>query len=142
MWNHTKEVMNCEIEDWIEDALAAQQLENRKMDSVNAQHVISRIQSRFVNGLPRVWWLGFWAINSRHPSETSKLSVLVTDPDAVGWFIPETEGGRSLVYRLTAKEVEVVIADCPFFEYYFLDITEQLLVAETDHNQFVVATPK
>lgn len=133
--------MHCEIEEWIENALTSLRLSHRSIDSVTSRRVLSATQSRFVSASPRVWWLGFSAVISRHPAETCKLSALVPEPDVLGWFIPETEGRGSRVYRLTAKEAESVIADCPFFEYYFLDAGEKRLIAETDHNQFVVAAP-
>lgn len=135
MLNHT------EIEDWIKNALTTLHFSDRSIDKPEAERMLSAIQKRFVSGSPRVWWLGFEAIRSGHPTETTKLSALVSQPDALGWFIPETESRAYLVYHLTAKETEAVIADCPFFEYYFWDAREHLLIAETDHNQFIVALP-
>jgi hypothetical protein len=132
---------HIEIEEWIKNALAVLKLSDRRMETVESERVLSAAQRRFVHGAPRVWWLGFGAINSSQAVETSRLSSLVEDSDEIGWFIPETEGGGNLVYRLTAKEVEAVVEDCPFFEYYFLDAGEQRLIAETDHNQFVIASP-
>lgn len=141
MLNLTRNMMHNEIENWIKNALVAPESPNRSMDSTEAERVRSEAQIRFVSGSPRVWWLGFAMVKSTHSSETMRLSDLVHDPDAIGWFIPETEESCGLVYRLNAHQVEAVVADCPFFEYYFLTAEKELLIAETDHNQFIVTSP-
>lgn len=130
-----------EIEDWITSASAVLKISDRRMDMAEAKRVLSDTQRRFVIGSPRVWWLGFAVTRSTHPSETTSLPALVDDPDARGWFIPDTEGSICLAYRLTAREAEFLVRACPYFEYYFLNARGDLLIAETDHNQFVIAAP-
>jgi len=54
------------------------------------------------------------------------------------WFIPETEENELKVFDLTFSEIDRLLQECPFFEFYIVDKEYRWLIAESDHNQFHV----
>jgi hypothetical protein len=67
------------------------------------------------------------------------MFVIVKILDSRVLFVPETDDENPLpVYKIEASDIEALIGDCPFFEYYVVDSTNEWLVAETEHNVFIV----
>ena len=132
--------MKHEAEIWIDEALVSLNYLNRKCEAFESKEVCASIKCRFIDGNPRVWWLGLKQLkNVCDVGAGITLSDLVKDPLQRGLFIPETESDAHPVYSLTSKEVETVVQECPFFEYYFFDSINDCLIAENDHNQFLIA---
>jgi hypothetical protein len=129
--------MNNEIEEWIFTALAEKGLSHRKMSVQESAAIVNRGKDKFVFGNPRSWWLSLKVVPEQHSSGDTVISSFVSD-GSLGWFIPETENERLPVYRLSAKEAEWLIQECPFFEYYFLNEGFSILVIENDHDEFLV----
>lgn len=133
--------MSEEIEKWIDQALLKLGLDSRKIETELAGKIHSEVEERFVIGSPRVWWLGLRSVLNKLSSGSTKLSALVFDSNLEGLFIPEIDSGDPIVYRLSANEIEDVVQGCPYFEYYYLCDRRRILIAETDHNEFLIAKP-
>lgn len=134
--------MSTDIEEWIAEAMQNLSLVNRRLETQVAEDLTARAHRTFVNGSPRVWWLSLkFEPEQRWSNRETELVQLSEAPDEFGYFIPETDG-QLPVYRLTARESQAVIYDCPYFEYNFLDERLTTLIIETHHNEFlVVKTP-
>jgi hypothetical protein len=130
--------MNTDIENWITGALDSLNLKGRKMTAAKAADIHSHALCEFVAGSPRAWWLSLKTRPTLWSNNDKMLHELVDDKNAQGWFIPETGEDNPPVYRLSANEAELIVRDCPFFEYYFLDEQITVLVIENDHNEFLV----
>jgi hypothetical protein len=59
----------------------------------------------------------------------------------VAWLVIESDGETYPVYRVARIDaVPLVLAECPFLEYYLIDHDYGWLIADTDHNELLVAT--
>jgi hypothetical protein len=54
------------------------------------------------------------------------------------WLIPDTEEEWLPVYEMDVRQVELLINDCPGFEYYVVGHDFSWLIVETDHDQYMV----
>lgn len=90
-------------------------------------------------GDPRAWWLSLALPAKQFPSDgAARLGDLLPRTSDRCWLIPETDGDRLPVFGVATNEVERVVAQCPFFEYYVLGLDLSWLVIESDHNVLFV----
>jgi len=129
-----------EIESWITDAGVRLGITIEKLPTEESKSITKSIEQKYVEGSPRVWWLGlrtpyvYYSVNS--------VSISQILPRVLGkvHFIPEEDDGLPLsVFMINAGDLEPLIGDCTFFEYYVADIESQWIIAETEHDVFLVA---
>lgn len=75
------------------------------------------------------------------PSDEIRLTEVLPSRDGTCFLIPETDTEDLAVYEIDARNVEAVIRECPYFEYYVVAQDFSWLVSESDHNVFFVCEP-
>jgi hypothetical protein len=115
-----------------------------RCEPAKANDVARTARERFVTGNPRVWWLGF-----RKPYETvpygsredltRSLNVAIPSGSARCWLIAESESEIYPVFEGEIVAIVSVLKECGFFEYYLVDSEFRWIVADTDHNELLVA---
>lgn len=128
-----------EIEDWIDKGIAVLGISATKITDDRARIIVAKLRRQFVIDEPKMWW---WTALRAAPivysTDEHTLSSVLPTLDGIGFFVPETEDGRQPVYRLSLSDVERVVHECPFFEYYVSDESFRWLVIESHHNEFYV----
>lgn len=126
-----------EIAGWLSQASKDLSLELRQLPSSEAGQLYERAKSRYVRGNPRAWWLDLVLPCEQFDSGKTTLSNVV--PVRVGkvWLLPETEA-EPIAYEVDIADLERLLAECPYFEYYVLALDLTWLVAESDHNVYFV----
>lgn len=125
-----------EIEQWIEEAVKTHGLGVSKLPKVQALELVSDVAKTFVNDRPRAWWLDLRMKAKRVSSDSLPLSMVVPKTDEHPFFIPETEDEELPVFRGSVAELERLICECPFFEYYVVAPDKRWVVIESDHNEY------
>ncbi len=135
-----------EIDGWVGEAAAQLGLtpaQLRKLGDTESAEVVRRARERFVAGDPRSWWLALKVPATSHPAPADPDDdVRALFPVMVErcYFLPETgDGSDPSVYELEAEALMPLLGELPFFEYYVLDPMFRWLLAETDHNEILVA---
>jgi hypothetical protein len=137
----------CERE--LEDAVEQLELSTpqfSKCDSPKASDVARTAKQRFVSGNPRVWWLGFQQPYETFPYRSpddwaQRLESVIPHGTTRCWLIAESSSETYPVYDVDVATVAAVLEECSFFEYYLVDPAFAWIVADTDHNQILVARP-
>lgn len=128
-----------EIEQWIEEAARSQNLSLRKLPERDAILVEDAARAHYVRDHPCVWWLGLSKpISQRYDSRSVNLLSVVLQKTGTCRLIPETESEHLPVYEVEVSQVEMIIRECPFFEYNLVAMNFSWLVVETDHNEFYI----
>lgn len=131
--------MSRELETWIDEAAATLGISLERLTQNDALLVTEEVRARFVNGSPRVWWLGLKTPYIYYDSDTTRLSQVLPELAGKLFFIPESDDEDPLpVFRIEASDIESLIDECPFFEYYVVDSNKSWLVAETEHDVFII----
>lgn len=112
-------------------------------EAIRVRHVTQR---QFVIGDPRVWWLGFQApyeaVSYRSPDDwAQRLNALIPLGTDRCWLVSEGERDDSPVYDVAVGVVTSILSECSFFEYYLVDLEFRWIIADTDHNQLLLAHP-
>jgi len=135
-----------EIDGWIGEAAELLELgpdQLRKLDDEVAAEIVRRARELFVAGDPRVWWLSLKVPTTSHPAPADPDDdVRALFPTSVErcWFVPApADEGAPSVYELEAEALMPLLGELPFFEYYVIDPDYRWLLAETDHNEILVA---
>jgi hypothetical protein len=138
-------VTENELHGWIDEAAAQLGLtpeQLRRLDDAAAGEVVRRARERFVTGDPRQWWLQLKLPTTSHPApadpDDDVRALFPTTVERV-WFLPDPGQGEPPVYDLEAEALMPLLGELPFFEYYVIDPSYRWLVAETDHNEILVA---
>jgi hypothetical protein len=127
-----------DIERWLQEAVDMLHVPMRALPATEARDLIQQAKNRFVRGDPRVWWLDLAAPCQQYDSTITSLSAILPATSGAVWFVPETEEAELRVFELQAADLERVVAECPYFEYYILGSQLDWLVAESDHNVYYV----
>jgi hypothetical protein len=127
-------------------ALGLGEAQVSKCDSAKSTEVARRAKGRFVEGNPRVWWLGFRKpYDSRTYGDSNdweqRLMTTIPHPTKRCWLIAESESEAYPVYDVQIGTIVAVLKECCFFEYYLVDPDFNWIVADTDHNQLILARP-
>jgi hypothetical protein len=128
-----------EIERWINEAAVNLKVQLNRLPKETAVEFVKSVRARFVRGNPRVWWLD-WALPCvQYDASKATLSELMPKNAGIVFLVPELDDGSELpVYKVPASEVEGLLNECPFFEYYVVEQGQHWLVTETDHGMFFV----
>jgi hypothetical protein len=128
--------------------LGLREAEFSKCDTVESAKLASIAKERFVIGNPRVWWLGFSPPYQSHsydkPDEwKARLNAAIPEGTKKCWLIgePDSDTTPYTVYVTDTSKVAEVLSQCRFFEYYLVDPNLNWIIADTDHNQLIVAQP-
>jgi hydroxyacyl-ACP dehydratase HTD2-like protein with hotdog domain len=114
-------------------------------DPAQAAYVVDRAKQAFVKDSDPRWW---WACLSKPASVIDypggdayqHLLEFVPPGETRCWFIVENdEDGPWHVLDVATDAVPTIIAECGPFEYYLVGQKFNWLIAETHHNQLVVA---
>ncbi|MCW5964066.1 MAG: hypothetical protein KIT83_08505 [Bryobacterales bacterium] len=127
-----------EIETWISEAATTLGLPLKRKAPEEGREVVKIARDIYVEDDPRVWWLRLKLPSKQVPAEELGLTEVLPSREGTCWLIPETDAEELPVYEFDAKNVERVIRECPYFEYYVLAQDFSWLVAESDHNVFFV----
>jgi hypothetical protein len=130
--------MNSDILEWINETLTRLGISIVPLASDEARRIVANAKETFVVGNPRAWWMSLRGQSEVFNSRERKIKDILPSHENSYWFIPETEADDLPVFDMTSSEIEAVLAECPFFEYYVLDKKNSWLVAESDHDQFHV----
>ena len=131
--------MSSDIKNWIEDASKKLGLNVKRFDPEIAKALVASIRQRFVDGNPRAWWMALKVPYTQYDSNKVSLSSVLPPTDSYVLLILETGDLDLPVFKLPVSDIEKVIMECPYFEYYVVGSTIDWLVAESDHNVFYVA---
>ena len=117
-----------------------------KCEPPQADDVARTAKVRFVTGNPRVWWLGFQQPYETFPYDSlddwaRRLSGVIPHGTARCWLIAESTTETYPVYDVQVESIVAVLKECSFFEYFLVDPAFKWIVADTDHNQLLVARP-
>ena len=126
-----------EIEASIEESARTQHIPLRKLDERDAALVKNTGRRRFVDGEPRVWWLGLSRpIVGQYDRRSVDLNTVLPSNTGSCWLIPENE--RRPVYEVDASLVKKLLDECLLFEYNIIARDFDWLVAETGHDMIYV----
>jgi hypothetical protein len=143
MLSHTNTIRNyqmTEIEIWIEAAVNHLKIPIRKLPADEALLVQKEAMSRYVKiNDPRVWWLNLTRpVDEYYDRAAVRLSQILPRNDGTCWLIPETGTTLLPVYEIAPHLIQMLIEDCPGFEYNIVAKDYSWLVIETDHDQYYV----
>ncbi len=115
-----------------------------RCDSTESAEIADAARSRFVSDSPRVWWLGFRQPFDSHPYSDSKnwerkLVELIPRGTNSCWLIVESDRSIYPVYKIQIDTILSVLRECSFFEYYLVSLNFDWIIADTDHNELIVA---
>ncbi|MBB5060972.1 hypothetical protein HDF16_005708 [Granulicella aggregans] len=128
-----------EIEGWISTAALTLGIDIERLDEIASRQVRTLLESKFVTGEPRVWWLGLKTPYVYYEIGSTRLSEILPVSQGRVLFIPEVDDGHPLpVYAVDVATLEGILGECPFFEYYVADRSGAWLVAETEHDVFIL----
>jgi hypothetical protein len=128
-----------ELDTWIDEAAVTLGIPLERLTQNDALLVTEEIRVKFVDGSPRVWWLGLKTPYTYYDSDSTRLSQVLPKLNGKLLLIPESDDeGPLAVLKIEATCIEKLIGACPFFEYYVVDSDKSWLVAETEHNIFIV----
>lgn len=129
-----------EIETWTDDAISLLGLCATKLGPDAASQVRDALLQRFIAEKTTPWWWSALAVPATtYSSLEHSLSSVLPSTEGVGYLIPETEDDRPPVYELRLCDVQALIEECPFFEYYVAGPNLDWLLIESHHNEFFVA---
>lgn len=103
-----------------------------------ASRIISNAKQTFVSGNPRVWWMSLKRPVETYDSKLYKLEEIIPSHDLSYWFVPETETSDLPVFELTCSDINFVLKNCPYFEYYILSKENRWVLAESDHDLYYI----
>jgi hypothetical protein len=127
------------MDTWIVQAAAGLGIRLERLTPGDALSVTDEVKSKFVDGSPRVWWLGLKTPYAWYDSKSTRLSHVLPCHRGEVFFIPETDDEEpSPVFKIDARDIETLIGECTFFEYYVVSLEKEWLVAETEHDAFIV----
>jgi hypothetical protein len=126
-----------ELTDMIDEVAAAHDRTFRRCALEEGHEVVRRARAVFVTGNPRVWWLGLRLPSKRSPSEAARIVDVLPVLPASAWFIVEDDP-ELVVYDLAPADVELIRKEGPAFEAYYVDKALRWLLAETDHDEFIL----
>jgi hypothetical protein len=129
--------MTEEAEAWLDAAGRNLNIPIRKLPLESAASVYMEAQSRYVIGNPSAWWMDLSRPCAHYDSSTTSLSDVLPAREGQVFLIPESNA-VPVVYEIEAAHLEAILADCPYFEYYIVDLNFRWLVAESEHNVFFV----
>jgi hypothetical protein len=127
-----------EIETWINEAATATDIAVARQPSDVARNLLNNARTAFVQDNPRAWWLALRPPFKQFLSDEIGLTDVLPSTDSTCYLVPETETEELPVYEIDAKSVEVLLKECPYFEYYVFAKDLSWLVTEPDHNVFYV----
>jgi hypothetical protein len=131
------------VESEIEDAKQKLNLpvaQFARLSEDEADRITQLAESRFVGNTGLSWW---WE-NFQQPylkvlfpkqNGSEYLSRIVPDSDEMLWFIVGVAESEAIsVYEGRIAELQSLIGECPFFEYYIVPKDFRWLLCENHHN--------
>jgi hypothetical protein len=105
--------------------------------------IILKIQSTFVIGNPRAWWLSLAAAPTIQVfyENTGHLHLCELAPDHSGeiWFIADEDNEDKLIFSAPLEKISLVLENCRFFEYYIVDKNLKWMITENDHGDLLLS---
>jgi len=110
-----------------------------RLPTEQAERVYKSALRHFVQkGDPRWWWEHFSkGISVQFIDDTGWQSItqIVPDADEPVWFIVEDfVPPEYSVWNASSQDIQSVIAECPFFEFYIIQKDFRWLVCENHHG--------
>jgi predicted NUDIX family NTP pyrophosphohydrolase len=130
--------MNDEVTTSLRRAVMRLHPRAAELDAAAAKRVTDEAVRRFVLGSPRAWWMNL-AVPAEVTDSTASTFIDVV-PEKTGrcWLIPEIETAGWPVFDVEVADIQAILNDCPFFEYYVVARDFSWLLAESDHDEFFV----
>ena len=129
-----------EIQEWISDAARRQGIRIRELSQNEAMEVQDEVTRRYVKvSTPCTWWWNLSRpIDESYDRNTVRLSSIIPTRAGSCWLIPDTEEEWLPVYELEMDQIEMLIDDCPGFEYYLVAKDFSWFIVETHHDQYYI----
>src|ERR1700759_2360034 len=112
--------MNSEMIDWIKEAINRLDIKSSPAPEADARRIIQKAQDTFVSDHPRAWWMSLKGKPEIFDSRTHSLGQILPSHEQGYWFIPEAEVADLPVFELSRSQIEELLKECPFFEYYII----------------------
>lgn len=116
-----------------------------RLPSDEARVILTDLHRSFLTGNPSPLWQGLRSKASSVSYQKSEwaekvLAVCERLDLREGWLILESDSDQYPVYRFfDARDVVRLLSECSFVEFYLVDLELRSLVADTDHNELLVA---
>lgn len=127
-----------EIEEWLNQAATALGFSLRRKEPEEGRQIVEKAKADFVDGDPRAWWLSLKLPCKQYSSENTRLADLIPKNSPTCLLIPETDSKDLPVFEIDSEQIESLLKECPYFEYYVMAPDFGWLAAESDHNVFFV----
>ncbi|GGH10822.1 hypothetical protein [Silvibacterium dinghuense] len=123
-----------EIKSWIEEAALNTGSNVSVVTDAKAQELTTLINERYVFGLPGWWWAQLKKPCSKFDRNVVRLSQILPSLESEIYLIPEYPNHEGPIFKISARDVEAVLNDCPLFEYNLLGDEGGWLISESHHD--------
>lgn len=134
----TGEKAMSDVIQWVDEALTEGRFNYVRLDAESAAIVVDRAREIFVEGDPRVWWLGLKLPVSARSSRDCAVADIMPVPSTKVFFIPEDDVAELSVYELSTDAIEYLRQNAALFEYYVVPESYAWLICESDHDEFLL----
>lgn len=105
--------------------------------------ILSEIQSKFIIGNPRAWWMSLATEPTiqAFDDNTGYLHLCELAPAHSGdiWFVVDEDNEDKLIFSAPLNKIPSVLENCRFFEYYVVDKDLKWVIAENDHGDLLLS---
>jgi hypothetical protein len=133
--------------DYIDAAIAelAYDAKVRRLADSAGAVILSEIARKFAIGRPRSLWMDLREPGARRRYEQSEWRVCLESAladlgSSRGWLVVDGGGQGDVVYDVDIGAVVELLASAPFLEYAIVDQAVTVIVADSDHNEILIAS--
>ena len=134
--------MNNDVTSSIRSAILRLGLNVKELNATQARNVNKEAIHRYVVGSPRAWWMSLTVQPETADSTVVKLMDVIPGKTGRCWLIPEVDSSSGPVFDVEVRNIQAILNECPFFEYYVVAKDFSWLIVESDHNEFFVCRSK
>ena len=117
-----------------------------RMGTVASADVVTQVKERFsIPGNPRALWMGLSPESKAPYVDWTERRALVEGalsqfPSLRCFLIVDSDGADWIVYDCLASVISNLLEESSILEFCAVDATFRLLLANSDHNEIMVAT--
>ncbi|PQL95243.1 hypothetical protein [Apibacter adventoris] len=108
-------------------------------DTKLSENIITKIQTKFVIGNPRVWWLKFIKKPQSFTYDTKYLYKQIINffkPNESVWIVIEDD--TNFLLLSTIEDFINIVGECNYFEYNIINLEMNKLLCENDHDELLL----